>query len=144
MLAHALSLYCSCTDPLGLSENRYREDGLKHKRIAMLGVAGYVNAEIFRWPGEIAHGLKFADVPWIESPRRHSGSRVVPDVILDWCCGLLRIPHVPDNGIPDLEPEVMETRKLQELQHDRLGMLAFLELVRHDAHNLSNQAWTEA
>ena len=29
----------------------------------MLGVIGYIVPEVFRFPGEIAPGLKFADVP---------------------------------------------------------------------------------
>ena len=29
----------------------------------MLGVIGYVVQEVYRFPGEIAPGLKFADVP---------------------------------------------------------------------------------
>ena len=41
-----------------------------------------------------------------------------------------------DAGKPDLEPEELEKRKLQELQHGRLAMLATLELFRHDSQNL--------
>jgi hypothetical protein len=57
-------------DPLGLSTDlspevfdQYRTAELKHGRVAMLAVIGYVVPEVFRWPGEIAPGLKFADVP---------------------------------------------------------------------------------
>jgi len=39
-------------------------------------------------------------------------------------------------GKPDLAPEELEKRKLQELQHGRLAMLAVLELLRHDSQNL--------
>lgn len=35
---------------------------------------------------------------------------------------------------PDLDPEELEKRELSELQHGRLAMLAFLELLRHDCH----------
>jgi len=41
-----------------------------------------------------------------------------------------------DAGKPDLAPEELEKRKLQELQHGRLAMLAVLELLRHDSQNL--------
>eukprot|EP00970_Alexandrium_tamarense_P001467 scaffold145_cov195-Alexandrium_tamarense.AAC.111 len=37
-------------------------------------------------------------------------------------------------GKPDLGDKEDE-RKLQELQHGRLAMLAFLELLRHDSQN---------
>ena len=57
-------------DPLGLSSNidqatfdQYRESELKHGRVAQLAVIGYIVPEVFRFPGEIAPGLKFADVP---------------------------------------------------------------------------------
>ena len=39
-------------------------------------------------------------------------------------------------GKPELEPDVLEERQLQELQHGRLAMLATLELFRHDSQNL--------
>ena len=57
-------------DPLGLSSNidqatfdAYRESELKHGRVAQLAVIGYIVPEVFRFPGEIAPGLKFADIP---------------------------------------------------------------------------------
>lgn len=54
-------------DPLNLAteENfeQYRASELKHGRVAQLAVIGYIVPEIFRFPGEIAPGLKFADVP---------------------------------------------------------------------------------
>jgi hypothetical protein len=57
-------------DPLGLSKNidaetfeAYRTSELKHGRVAQLAVIGYIVPEVFRFPGEIAPGLKFADVP---------------------------------------------------------------------------------
>jgi hypothetical protein len=55
---------------LGLSSNidqetfdAYRASELKHGRVCMLAVIGYVVQEVYRFPGEIAPGLKFADVP---------------------------------------------------------------------------------
>lgn len=57
-------------DPLGLSKDidqetfdKYRTCELKHGRVCMLAVVGYVVQEIYRWPGEIAPGLAFADIP---------------------------------------------------------------------------------
>ena len=57
-------------DPLGISDSwdaetfaRYQNGEIKNGRVAMLGVLGYVVPEIYRFPGEIYPGLKFADVP---------------------------------------------------------------------------------
>jgi hypothetical protein len=41
-----------------------------------------------------------------------------------------------DAGKPDLPADELEKRKLNELQHGRLAMLATMELFRHDAQNL--------
>jgi hypothetical protein len=41
-----------------------------------------------------------------------------------------------DIGKPSLEPEEMEKRQTNELQHGRLAMLAVLELLRHDSQNM--------
>jgi light-harvesting complex I chlorophyll a/b binding protein 1 len=55
-------------DPLGLATSEetfalYRSVELKHGRVAQLAVLGYIVPEFFRWGGDIAPGLKFADVP---------------------------------------------------------------------------------
>ena len=57
-------------DPLGLASNidqetfeRYRFLEIKHGRISQLAVLGYLFPEVLRFPGDIAPGLKFADVP---------------------------------------------------------------------------------
>lgn len=57
-------------DPAGLAKDidqetfdQYRTSELKHGRVAMLAVVGYVIPEIFRFPGEIAPGVAFADIP---------------------------------------------------------------------------------
>jgi len=39
-------------------------------------------------------------------------------------------------GQPNLAPDELEKRQLQELQHGRLAMLAIMELLRHDSQNL--------
>ena len=58
------------SDPAGLSTNidaetfeAYRVSELKHGRVCMLAVIGYVVQEVYRFPGEIAPGIKFADIP---------------------------------------------------------------------------------
>ena len=43
---------------------RYREVELKHGRVAMLAVLGYVVPEVLRFPGMInVEGVRFADIP---------------------------------------------------------------------------------
>jgi hypothetical protein len=109
-------------DPLGLSKgisqetfDAYRTSELKHGRVSMLAVAGYVNAEIFRFPGEVAPGIKFADVP--------NGLKAF-DVIptLGWLQIFFLIGAVDYYGffeypanVPDLSAEELERRKLSEL-----------------------------
>ncbi|GAX15190.1 hypothetical protein FisN_12Hh110 [Fistulifera solaris] len=130
-------------DPLGLSKNidaetfaQYRTAELKHGRVAQLAVIGYIVPEIYKFPGEIAPGLKFADIP--------NGVAAIDTVpTLGWAQIFFLIGAVDYYGIlgsfpagqPDLEPEVLEKRQLQELQHGRLAMLAILELLRHDSQN---------
>ena len=40
-----------------------RAGEIKNGRAAMLGVIGYIVPEFYRFPGELAPGLKFADIP---------------------------------------------------------------------------------
>jgi len=130
-------------DPLGLSSNidqatfdAYRESELKHGRVAQLAVIGYIVPEVFRFPGEIAPGLKFADIP--------NGVAAINTIpALGWAQMFFLIGAVDyygylrfDSGVPDLAPEELEKRQLNELQHGRLAMLAVLELLRHDSQNL--------
>jgi hypothetical protein len=132
-------------DPYGLSSNidqetfdRYRVSELKHGRVAQLAVVGYVVPEFYRWPGDIAPGLKFADIP-----NGVAALDAIPS--LGWAQIFFFIGAVDYWGIlgdfeagklPDLQDEFIERRKLSELQHGRIAMLAILELLRHDSQNL--------
>lgn len=127
-------------DPLGLSKKadpetfaRWRETELVHGRVAQLAVIGYVVQEVYRWPGTIDGTLKFADIP--------NGLKALDAIpSLGWAqifflIGLVQVRGVLGNyevGKPDLSPEILAKRQLQELQHGRLAMLAIMELLRHD------------
>lgn len=117
--------------------DQYRTAELKHGRVAQLAVIGYVVPEIFRWPGNVASGLKFADVP--------NGVAALGTIpFFGWLQIIGFVGLVDyygflgdfDIGKPNLEPQYLERRQLAELQHGRIAMLAFLELVRHDSQNL--------
>jgi Chlorophyll A-B binding protein len=127
---------------LGLAANidqetfdAYRVSELKHGRVCMLGVLGYVVPEVFRFPGEIAPGLKFADVP--------NGIAAIEAIpTLGWAQIFFAIGATDyygflgdfDAGKKPVGGDI-DTLQLNELQNGRLAMLAFLELLRHDSQN---------
>ena len=104
----------------------------------MLAVCGYVAPEIWRWSGEIAPGLKFADIP-----NGIAALDAIPS--LGWSQMFFLIGAVDYYGTlgsfeigsaPGVDAQFLERRKLSELTHGRLAMLAILELLRHDSQNL--------
>jgi Chlorophyll A-B binding protein len=129
-------------DPLGLATSdavfdQYRAVELKHGRVAMLAVLGYVIPEVYRWPGDIAPGLKFADVP--------NGIAAIDAIpTLGWAQIFFLVGAVDYYGVlgnfevgkPDLEGSTLIRRQTMELQNGRLAMLATMELFRHDSQNL--------
>jgi len=139
LIIHTLS----SADPLGLASDidqetfdAYRESELKHGRVCMLAVLGYVAAETYRWPGEIAPGLKFADIP--------NGIAAISAIpALGWMQMFFLIGAVDyygylgtfEAGMKPVGKDDLEELKLNELQNGRLAMLAFLELLRHDSQN---------
>jgi len=131
-------------DPCGLTEgidqdtfDQYRTAELKHGRVAMLCTVGYVTQEIYRFPGEIAYGVKFADIP--------NGIQAIDAIPpLGWFQMAALIGAVDywgflgdfEVGKPKLSDEKLAKAQTQELQHGRLAMLASMELFRHDAQDI--------
>jgi hypothetical protein len=128
-------------DPLGLSNDidqatfdRYRTVELKHGRVSQLAVLGFIIPEVTRFPGDIAPGVAFADVP-----NGYAALDAIPS--LGWLQIVFLIGAVDYWGVLgdfevgklNLTPERLEERQLQELQHGRLAMIAVLELIRHTA-----------
>ena len=142
--AHEFSSFLSPSDPLGLSTNidqetfdAYRASEVKHGRVCMLGVIGYVVQEVYRFPFEIAPGVKCADVP--------NGIAAISAIpALGWMQIFFLIGAVDyygflgnfDSGKNAFGKDDLEELQLNELQNGRLAMLAFLELLRHDSQNL--------
>jgi hypothetical protein len=138
-------------DPLGISNTadkrrfdylRARE--LKHGRVAMAAVLGYIVQEVCRLPGYLAPGveLKFADVP-----NGLAALGVVP--ILGWAQMILFVWWLEtavfiqkEGELPgtfgvgyfgrDLEGDEKEEKLTKELQNGRLAMLGILEILTHD------------
>lgn len=127
-------------DPLGFSLDaspekfaRYREVELKHGRISMLAVLGYVVPEFYRWPGDIdLHGTAFADIP--NGLDAISGLPAVGWAQMFGIIGLVETEGLWKFAVgePDLPEEILRKRQTQELQNGRLAMLGALELLHHD------------
>jgi Chlorophyll A-B binding protein len=120
----------------------------------MLAVIGYIVPEVYRFPGEIAPGVKFSDLPngiaaidkvphylWIGlffligsidftgflGSATPTGSQYFDSGFLSFSA-----------GAPQMDPETLKTRTENEVSNGRLAMLAFWELIRHDYQNLYN------
>mmetsp|Transcript_17275 Transcript_17275/g.38983 ORF Transcript_17275/g.38983 Transcript_17275/m.38983 type:complete len:197 (-) Transcript_17275:642-1232(-) len=131
-------------DPCGLSNgidqetfDNYRLAELKHGRVAQLCVLGFVVPEFYRFPGELAPGLPFADIP--------NGIQAINAIpSLGWLQMIFFIGAVDYWGVlgdfttgkPNLGPEELAKRQTQELQHGRIAMLAVMELLRHNSQNI--------
>ena len=112
-------------DPIGFCKDaddeqfaRWRAVELKHGRVAMLAVIGYVTQEVARFPGAIdLAGTKFTDIP-----NGVAALSAVP--AFGWIQILFTIGCVDKNGIlgdfevgkPDLDGPVLAKRQLQEIQ----------------------------
>ena len=134
----------------GLSKNvdkatfdYYRASEIKHGRVAMLAVLGYIVPEVYKFPGEIAPGIKFADIP-----NGVAALQAVP--ALGWIqiffligfidfrtsSGLSAAPFAFESGKIKFDSAEAEAKAIsQEISHSRLAMLASLELLRHNAQD---------
>jgi len=135
-------------DPLGLANNiseekfrQYRIAELKHGRVAMAAVVGYIVQEVVRFPGFLypKEGLKFADIP--------NGVAAIGAVPLLGWIQILALIGLLENGIckqkDDAAPgdfgtgyfgnfDKNENKLNKELQNGRLAMLGIAELITHD------------
>lgn len=135
-------------DPLGLANNiseekfrQYRIAELKHGRVAMAAVVGYIVQEVVRFPGFLypKEGLKFADIP--------NGVAAIGAVPLLGWIQILALVGLLENGIckqkDDAAPGDFGTgyfgnfdknkdKLNKELQNGRLAMLGIAELITHD------------
>ena len=129
-------------DPIGLTSdiddakfNQYRAGEIKNGRVAMLAVIGYIVPEFVRFPGDLATGVAFADIP-----NGIAAINVVPSafwITTFFCIGMVDFLNSDASGYHEIAPipmeaEEMETRRMNEISNGRLAMLAFWELVRHD------------
>ncbi|KAL7468509.1 hypothetical protein ACHAXS_008843 [Conticribra weissflogii] len=131
-------------DPAGLSDGiseekfaQYRAAELKHGRVAMLAVLGYIAPETYRFGYDFIPGkLSTADIP--------NGIAAIDAIpFLGWAQIIFAIGAVDyygfyrsPTGELDLPADILAKRQTSELQHGRVAMLAFLELIRHDSQNL--------
>ncbi len=119
---------------------------MKHGRVAMAAVTGYLVQEFVRWPAYLAPPLKFSDVP-----NGVAAIGVVP--FLGWVqiiafVGFLETILKQEEGaepgtfgtgyftdfgrIGRLEGDKLAEKLTKELQNGRLAMLAIMELLTHD------------
>ena len=125
----------------GISQEKfdqYRLAELKHGRVCMMAVLGYVATETYHFPGDIAPGIPFDSIP-----TGYAAIAMVPLLgwlQMIWTVGIIETTGQLGNfdiGYLNLEPEEYFKRQTQELQHGRLAMLAFVELLRHDTQTLA-------
>ena len=133
----------SLVDPLGLSANidqatfdQYRASELKHGRVSMLAVLGYIFPEFTRAHYDFIPGGPNTD----SIPNGIKAIEAIP--ALGWAQMFFFIGDVDYYGylgsFPSGQKPVggksLEELQLNELQHGRLAMLAIVELLRHDCH----------
>jgi len=133
-------------DPAGLSDgisqerfDEYRLAELKHGRVAQLAVLGYVAPETYRFGYDM---VPDGSINTNDIPNGIAAIKVIP--FLGWVQIIAFVGCVETygwftspTGVLDLPDNILAKRQTAELQHGRLAMLAFLELIRHDSQNLT-------
>jgi hypothetical protein len=116
----------------------YRLAELKHGRVCMMAVLGYVATETYHFPGDLSPGIPFDSIP-----TGYAAIAAVPLLgwlQIIWTVGIIETTGnlgTYDIGFLNLTPDEYFKRQTQELQHGRLAMLAFLELLRHDTQTMA-------
>lgn len=132
-------------DPAGLSDgisqekfDEYRLAELKHGRVAMMAVLGYIAPETYRFGYNLTPD---GSVNTNDLPNGIAAINALP--FLGWVQILAFVGCVETYGwftspagVLDLPDDILAKRQTAELQHGRLAMLAVLELFRHDSQNL--------
>jgi len=136
-------------DPLGLSANidaatftKYRTAELKHGRVAMLAVTGYLIAEIARFPGAIdLDGTTFQSIPngvaALKAIPAFGWFQIAASIgwweIFGW--KQVEGAQPGDFGF-EINKKLEGTEKIEqqtkELQNGRIAMLGIAELLTHD------------
>jgi hypothetical protein len=137
-------------DPLGLSKgvtpetfNKRREAELKHGRVAMLAVVGYLVQEIARFPGAIdLDGTTFQSIPngvaALSAIPAFGWFQIAASIGYWEIFGWKQSPDGPvgDFGFYKLEkplsPEEKRDLNTKEIQNGRIAMLGIAELLTHD------------
>lgn len=128
-------------DPLGLATSeeiydKFRSIELKHGRVAMLAVLGYVVPEFYRFPFDISPGLPCSEVPnGVKALATINPTGLVQIFFLIGFVDTRGVFGNYDVGKPTITGPTLLRRQTQELQNGRLAMLAAAELLRHDWQN---------
>jgi hypothetical protein len=137
-------------DPLGLAADgdeetfrRRRATELKHGRVAMLAVTGYLVQEVCRFPGTIdLNGLEFSAIPngvdAIAAIPAFGWFQIAASIgyweIFGWQQEEGAEPGTFGTGYfgRSLEGEELAEKLTKEIQNGRLAMLGIMELLTHD------------
>jgi len=133
-------------DPAGLSDgisqekfDEYRLAELKHGRVAQLAVLGYIAPETYRFGYDLTPD---GAINTATLPNGIAAINALP--FLGWVQIIAFVGCVETygwftspTGVLDLPDDILAKRQTAELQHGRIAMLAFLELIRHDSQNLA-------
>ena len=133
-------------DPLGLSKDitpevftQRREAELKHGRVAMLAVIGYLVQDVSRLPGSIdLDGTSFQSIPngvdALAAIPAFGWFQIAASIGYWEFFGWKQVEGAPvgDFGFYNLKQPVAPDARTKELQNGRLAMIGITELLAHD------------